>query len=89
MPMNSTTSAVNRLTSSHTDGVTHTPAFKEVAVRMRVLAEVSDSPLPRTNHRFGRPTPQDGVEVQRKWRRADYVMPGQRLVQLQVRRERE
>jgi formate dehydrogenase major subunit len=29
MPMNSTTSPVNRLTSSHTDKVTHTPAYKE------------------------------------------------------------
>src|SRR5256885_12093366 len=30
MPMNSSDAAINRLTSSHTDAVTHTPAFKEV-----------------------------------------------------------
>src|SRR6185369_14035631 len=37
MPMNSTENPVNRLTSSFTDPVTHTPAFKEVAVKMVVL----------------------------------------------------
>jgi len=77
MPMNSTDSPVNRLTSSHTDVVTHTPAYKETAVNLRVLAEkVGESPLPRVNSRFGHPTPQHGVEVERKWQRPDYRMPG-------------
>jgi formate dehydrogenase major subunit len=76
MPMNSTESPVNRLTSSHADPVTHTPAFKEVSIRLRVLPEVGDSPLPRINHRFGHPTPQRGVEVERKWQRPDYHTPG-------------
>lgn len=76
MPMNSTASPVNRLTSSHTDPVTHTPAFKEAVVRMRVLPEIGESPLPRTNHRFGHPTPQRGVEVERKWKRPGYRLPG-------------
>jgi formate dehydrogenase major subunit len=76
MPMNSVESPVNRLTSSHVDPVTHTPAFKEVSVRLAVLPEVGESPLPRINHRFGHPTPQAGVEVERKWRRPDYRMPG-------------
>jgi formate dehydrogenase major subunit len=77
MPMNSTESPVNRLTSSHTDKVTHTPAYKETAVNMRVLPEANGgSPLPRNNHRFGHPTPQNGVEVERKWKRPDYRMPG-------------
>ena len=77
MPMNSTESPVNRLTSSHTDKVTHTPAYKEAAVNMRVLPEANGgSPLPRINHRFGHPTPQNGVEVERKWKRPDYHMPG-------------
>jgi len=78
MPMNSTETPVNRLTSSHTDPVTHTPAYKETAVRMRVLGEVGESPLPRVNHRFGHPTPQRGVEVERKWQRSDYRAPGSR-----------
>jgi formate dehydrogenase major subunit len=84
MPMNSVESPVNRLTSSHTDSVTHTPAYKEASVRLRVLSEVGESPLPRINHRFGHPTPQHGVEVERKWKRPDYRMPGNGLVQIQT-----
>jgi formate dehydrogenase major subunit len=86
MPMNSTESPVNRLTSSHTDAVTHTPAYKESSVRMQVLAEVGENPLPHNNFRFGHPTPQRGVEVERKWKRADYTMPGSGdLVQIQTK----
>ena len=84
MPMNSVESPVNRLTSSHTDAVTHTPAYKEASVHLRVLPEVGESPLPRINHRFGHPTPQHGVEVERKWKRADYHPPGNGLVQIQT-----
>jgi len=69
MPMNSHTSPVNLLTGSHTDMPTHTPAYKQTAVRMQVLGERGDTPLPRTNSRFGHPTPQRGVEVERKWNR--------------------
>ena len=76
MPMNSIDSPVNRLTSSFADEVTHTPSYKELAVRMKVLGELGESPLPRRNHRFGSPTPRLGVEVARKWNRDDYVMPG-------------
>ena len=76
MPMNSSESPVNRLTSSHTDRVTHTPAYKETSVRMSVLPENGESPLPRVNSRFGHPTPQRGVEVERKWKRPDYRIPG-------------
>ena len=85
MPMNSVESPINRLTSSHTDPVTHTPAFKEVSVIMTVLPEIGDSPLPRTNSRWGHPTPQRGVEVERKWQRADYRTPGLQLVQITPR----
>jgi formate dehydrogenase major subunit len=84
MPMNSVESPVNRLTSNHTDAVTHTPAYKEASVHLRVLPEVGESPLPRINHRFGHPTPQHGVEVERKWKRPDYRVPGNGLVQIQT-----
>jgi formate dehydrogenase major subunit len=84
MPMNSVESPVNRLTSSYTDAVTHTPAYKEASVHLRVLPEVGESPLPRINHRFGHPTPQNGVEVERKWKRPDYRMPGNGLVRIQT-----
>jgi formate dehydrogenase major subunit len=85
MPMNSIESPVNRLTSSHADPVTNTPAFKEASVHLRVLPEIGESPLPRINSRFGHPTPQDGVEVERKWNRADYRQPGNGLVQIHTR----
>jgi formate dehydrogenase major subunit len=86
MPLNSSTSSVNTLTSSHVDPFVHTPAYKEVSVRLRVLPEKGPSPLPRSNHRYGHPTPQRGVEVERKWNRPDYRMPGsQQLVQIQQR----
>jgi hypothetical protein len=52
--------------------VTHTPAYKEASVSTRVLAEATvENPLPRTNFRFGHPTPQRGVEVERKWNRSE------------------
>ncbi|MDB5330381.1 MAG: putative formate dehydrogenase [Phycisphaerales bacterium] len=89
MPMNSTQSPVNRLTGSHTDPVTHTPAYKETAVRLEVLPETAESPLPRINSRFGHPTPQRGVGVERKWARSDYSVPGNGLVQIQIRRRQE
>jgi formate dehydrogenase major subunit len=85
MPMNSSESPVNRLTSSHTDPVTHTPAYKETSVSMRVLAQVGENPLPRINHRYGHRTPQHGVEVERKWQRADYHNPAIQLVQIKPR----
>jgi formate dehydrogenase major subunit len=72
MPMNSTERIINALTSSHADLATDTPAYKETSVRMEVLPEVGESPLPRINSRFGTPTPQHGVEVERKWKRLDY-----------------
>src|SRR6201998_677979 len=74
MPLNSAESP-NYLTSNYTDTVTHTPASKETSVRMVVLDEVGESPLPKVNSRFGHPTPQKGVEVERKWSRIDYEMP--------------
>jgi formate dehydrogenase major subunit len=78
MPMNSSEHAVNRLTSSVTDRATHTPAYKETPVKMRVLSDMGETPLPRSNFRFGNPTPQQGVEVVRKWNRPDYHLPGTR-----------
>ena len=79
MPINSVIEPVNRLTSSHTDRNTHTPAYKETSVLMTLLPERSKdskSPIPRGNFRNGRRTPQSGVEIERKWARADYLMPG-------------
>ncbi|WP_412029236.1 formate dehydrogenase subunit alpha [Deinococcus yunweiensis] len=71
--------AVNRLTGSQGDSQTNTPAYKDTSVRMELLHDVGDNPLPATNHRWGHPTPQSGVEVERKWARPDYVYPGGEL----------
>ena len=76
MSLNSVEEPVNKVTSSHTDRVVHTPAFKETSVSMLVLPEQGDNPLPRKNFRYGTRTPQDGVEIERKWRRPDYHVPG-------------
>ncbi len=76
MPMNSTKVPVNVLTGNHTDLTTHTPAFKETTVNLKVLRKEGESPLPKTHFRFGHPTPQRGTEVERKWKREDYRMPG-------------
>jgi formate dehydrogenase major subunit len=75
MPMNSTEAPVNNLTGSHVDKITHTPAYKETSVNMSVL-ESGENPLPRINSRFGHPTPEKGVEVEQKWKRPDYRIPG-------------
>ena len=85
MPMNSTLEPVNRLTSSYTDKVTHTPAYKETSVHLTVLSQNGANPLPRANPRYGHPTPQMGVEVERKWARSDYHLPGNGLVQIETR----
>jgi len=45
---------------------------------LKVLGEHGEPPLPRNNFRFGHPTPQNGVEVERKWKRPDYYLPGTR-----------
>ena len=72
-------------TGPHVNVPSFTPACKETAVRMTVLADKEESPLSRLNFRYcGKRTPQPGVEVERKWKRTDYRFPGQaELVQIQ------
>lgn len=82
MSMNSSDSPVNVLIGANTDPATHTPAYKESSVRMRVLQD-EESPLPAHNFRFGHPTPQRGVEVDRKWNQADTACPAT-LYQIQT-----
>jgi len=75
LPMHSRTQPVNLLTSNVIDPDSHTPAYKEVAVRLQKVGR-TDKPVLGPNHpRFGNPTPQSGVEVARKWARPDYVFP--------------
>ena len=76
MPLNSVEEPVNKLTGSHLDRATHTPAFKETSVHMTILPEQGDNPLPRRNFRWGTRTPQSGLEIEKKWQRSDYHLPG-------------
>lgn len=75
LPMNSTDkdSAINFLTGPAYDSRTHTPAYKQTKVRMEVLGSCDTPPLPKTNPRYKKRHPQNGVEAQRKWNRPGYV----------------
>jgi len=75
LPMNSVSkdSAINFLTGPAADVNTSTPAYKQTKVRVEVLKAKGKSPLPRTNPRYKKRHPQNGVEVQRKWNRPGYV----------------
>jgi len=88
MPLNSVLQPVNRLTGSTVDRATHTPAYKETSVHMTIVQQHGPSPLPRENFRNGTRTPQTGVEVERKWARPGYKMPGEgagdKLVQIKT-----
>ncbi|WP_026696040.1 formate dehydrogenase subunit alpha [Peribacillus kribbensis] len=64
---------VNYLTSSYHDAVTHTPAYKEMSVKMEVLETDGEPPLPKHNHRFGNRVPQISVRVEDKWQRPDFT----------------
>ncbi len=74
MPMNSSgESAINNLSGRLMDEVSHTPAYKEIPVKLEKLRDApSGPPLPAWNHRNATPNPQHGVEVQKKWKRRDY-----------------
>ncbi|WP_447554998.1 formate dehydrogenase subunit alpha [Vreelandella sp. EE22] len=66
---------VNALTGEHVDPVVHTPAYKEVAVKLEVLDRPATTPLPAHNYRFGQRTPNEGVAVEVKWANSDYTLP--------------
>jgi len=83
-PLNSALHPVNNLTSSNVDRETDTPAYKDTAVKIKALPWKGANPLPPINFRYGHPTPQRGVEVERKWKRPDYTLPGSGLVQIRT-----
>lgn len=75
LPMNSTKkeTAINFLTGPAVDQRTNTPAYKQTKVRMEVLKDHVKRPLPKSNPRDKKRTPQSGIEVDRKWARDGYV----------------
>lgn len=84
LPLFSREGPINILTGSQADAATNTPAFKETAVKIRLLPEQGTNPLKPLNFRYsGKATPQTEVEVERK----DYRMPGtDALVQIQTQK---
>lgn len=74
MPMNDPgEEGINILTSRLMDPTAHTPAYKELPVKMEKIAGVKPHiPLPITNPRYGHPRPQVGVKIEEKWKRKDY-----------------
>ncbi|AJY52904.1 formate dehydrogenase subunit alpha [Vreelandella sulfidaeris] len=75
MPIHFGKPGVNALTGEHNDPVVQTPAYKETAVKLEVLDKRTEPPLPSTNYRFGRRTPNQGVAVEVKWMQEDYRLP--------------
>ncbi|OLZ08121.1 formate dehydrogenase subunit alpha [Sulfobacillus thermosulfidooxidans] len=76
LPMNSRgEGAINNITGTGIDTRTDTPAYKETVAYMEILDEEAPnkSPLPRYNWRFHKRHPQLGVQVEKKWRRRDYI----------------
>ncbi|MGG1552791.1 formate dehydrogenase subunit alpha [Paenibacillus ferrarius] len=75
VPMHSSSpdTAINLLTGGAVDVITHTPAYKQVKVRLQVLEVDGDNPLPSINPRNKKRHPQNGVEAARKWNRPGYV----------------
>ncbi|ARI77710.1 formate dehydrogenase subunit alpha [Halobacillus mangrovi] len=73
--------AINYLTDNRVDKDTDTPAYKEIAVKMKVLKKKGKSPIPPNNHRRGNPVPQISVQVEKKWERDDYEFPGNKVDQ--------
>jgi len=81
---NSVESPVNRLTEQP-----HGPSYAHARVQRGFRSSPRAAGSRRKSaaahkHRFGHPTPQDGVEVERKWKRTDYRIPGNGLVQIQT-----
>jgi formate dehydrogenase major subunit len=68
--------AVNQLTGRLHDRATNTPAFKELPVALERLELREEPALPRRDHRRHQRTPRRGVDVERKWARGDYTLPG-------------
>lgn len=75
LPIHQGKPGINLLTGEHHDPDVNTPAYKELAVRIEPLGRTGKSPLPAHNFRHGQRTPNDGVPVQQKWAREDYVAP--------------
>ncbi|MEC3421691.1 molybdopterin dinucleotide binding domain-containing protein, partial [Bacillus cereus] len=75
LPMHATVNeeAINTLTGTASDIYTFTPAYKQTMLKILVLREKGNRPLPSSNPRDKKRNPQNGVEIQQKWQRKQYV----------------
>ncbi len=75
LPMNGQKEfGINNITSRVMDPVSHTPAYKELPVKIEKIASGGGvSPLPETNPRFHSAVPQKGILIEKKWSRKDYI----------------
>ena len=65
---------INNLTGRIMDPTSHTPAYKELPVRIKKVNNGDgNSPLPKGNPRFYSANPQKGIMIENKWKRKDYV----------------
>ncbi|MDY0884722.1 formate dehydrogenase subunit alpha [Dongia soli] len=80
LPLHHGKPGLNKLTGEHHDPDVNTPAYKEIAVKIDVLRRQKDPPpLPQRNFRFGHRHPIEGVPVDEKWEREDYIAPPQHI----------
>ncbi|MEG3135909.1 formate dehydrogenase subunit alpha [Rouxiella sp. T17] len=76
IPIHYGENGVNPLTGDHHDPDVNTPAYKELAVKMRKSGqENKGSPLPAHNFRYGKRTPLSHVPVEDKWQQEGYTLP--------------
>ncbi|VYU80289.1 formate dehydrogenase subunit alpha [Metakosakonia massiliensis] len=67
---------VNGLTGEHHDPDVNTPAYKEIAVKLRKSERnFGGSPIPAENFRNGARTPLTHVPVETKWQQEGYTLP--------------
>lgn len=76
IPIHHGRSGVNSLTGDHHDPDVNTPAYKEIAVKMRKWAHAPQlNPLPQHNFRHGQRTPLDHLPIEQKWQQPEYRLP--------------
>lgn len=76
VPENSTknSSSINILTSGKADKDSHTPSYKEIAAKLKVIERQGEAPLPRENFRFWKSAAAP-LATPQKWHRGDYIEP--------------
>jgi len=75
LPMNDSEAAINLLTGNHTDTVTHTPAYKELAVKLEDPARKRQISTAENQSTFWSSNASQRCGGSEKWAREDYKEP--------------